>query len=376
MILKDLCKALNDKAPEKLFCREGDKVGLFVGDENSDVKKIVTATEARSEVIDYAIENKVDMILVHHPFFFGGVERVVTSDILSKKIYKLIQNNVAVYSMHTNLDSVEGGLNDVFAKLLGLKNVIPIERKKIKYYMLIGFVQEEYKEKVLNALFQAGAGSKNNYENVYFNYEGTGHFTAVGEANPLIGVKNQPVSVKEQCFSVLASELILDKVIQTYNEVHPYDVPVYYVAESPECDYVPNLGRVGELPKEMCVEEFTELCKEAFCLPYAKCNFNCDRNLKIKKVGLCSGSGMSIFDKACEMGCDAFVCGDIKHDQYLHATDMGKLVLDLGHYETECTSSIVLADYVKEIDNRIEIINFEEKIGNPLVCKMLSNMKD
>ncbi len=371
MRLKDLCVALDKKAPEKLYAKEGDKVGLFVGDLERDVKKVLTVTDASCDAIEYAIENKVDLILCHHPLFFDPVDRLVTGDILQSKLYKLSHNDVAVFSMHTNLDSVPGGLNDIFADLLGLKNTVPIETKKIKYYMMVCFATEEYKERILKALFEAGAGTKNNYKDVYFEFRGRCHFTATGEAQPLIGIHNEPVDIEETSFSVLVSERDLDRVVETYKKVHPYDVPVYYLAESPECDYLPSIGRIGDLEKELTFEEFRALCLKAFELPYAKCNFNGDMSKKIKRVGLCSGSGMSLFDKACDMGADAYVCGDIKHDWYLHATDRGKIVLDLGHYETECTSSIILADYVKEIDSSIETVNFEVIRGNKLILRML-----
>ncbi|MBQ7256548.1 MAG: Nif3-like dinuclear metal center hexameric protein [Abditibacteriota bacterium] len=370
MKLKDLCVALDSKAPEKLYACDGDKVGLFVGDTERDVKKVLTVTDASSDAIDYAIDNNVDMILCHHPFMFEPVGRLTTGDILQNKLYKLVHNDIAVFSMHTNLDSVPGGLNDIFADLLGLKNVVPIETKKVKYYMMVCFATNEYKENILKALFEAGAGAKNNYKDVFFEFKGRCHFTAIGDANPLIGIHNEPVDIEEVSFSVLVSETDLDRVVETYKRVHPYDVPVYYLAESPECDYLPSIGRVGDLEKELTVPEFRELCLKAFELPYARCPFNCDMSKKIKRVGLCSGSGMSLFDKACDMGADAYVCGDIKHDAYLHATDRGKIVLDLGHYETECTSSVVLADYIKDIDSQIETINFEVLRGNKLVLKL------
>ena len=375
MKLKDLCLALDNKAPEKLYACDGDKVGLFVGDLEREVKKVLTVTDASVDAIDYAAENKVDLILCHHPFMFEPAQRLVTNDILQSKLYKLAHNDIAVFSMHTNLDSVPGGLNDIFVDLLGLKNISPIKTKKIKYYMMVCFAMEEYKDNILRALFEAGAGTKNNYKDVYFEFSGKCHFTATVEAKPLIGIQDKPVSVEETSFSVLVSEIDLERVVETYKRIHPYEVPVYYLAESPECDYLPSIGRVGDLEKELTFEEFRDLCLKAFELPYAKCNFNGDRSKKIRRVGICSGSGMSIFDEACDMGIDAFLCGDIKHDAYLHATDRGKIVLDLGHYETECTSSIVLADYIKEIDDNIEVINFEVIRGNKLVLRMLGERK-
>lgn len=372
MKLKDLSIALDNKIPAKYYCMEHDKVGLFVGDVDRDIKKVVTATDASLDVINYSIENNVDMILCHHPFMFDPVDRLTTSDYFQKKLYKLASNNIAVFSMHTNLDSAPGGLCDICCDLIGLKNTHPILTNKIKNYIFMGFVKKEYKDNILKNFFKAGLGSKNDYENVYFNFKTKNSFIAINNSNPLCNIKNEQVISEEEVITILISEFEIDKALKIYMDSSPYDVPVYNIFDNNNYDEYPCIGRVGELEKEMTCEEFRGMCLDAFQIPYAKCNFNFDQtNKKIKRVGVNSGSGMSIFNDACEHNIDAYICGDIKHDQYLYATERDVFVLDLGHYETECTSSIVLANFIKEIDASIEVVNFEVLRGNKLVKKML-----
>lgn len=372
MKLNDLSIALNNKIPKEYYCMSTDKVGLFVGDVNRDIKKVVTSTDASLDVIDYSIENNVDMILCHHPFMYNPVDRITTDDYFQKKLYKLINNNIAVFSMHTNLDSAPGGLCDICCDLIGLKNTIPIMTNKIKNYIFVGFVQSEYKDAILNKFFEAGLGSKNDYKNVYYNFQTRNGFVAVKDANPLCNIKNKEVISDEEAFVILINEFEIDKALKIYKDNHPYDVPVYNIIDNKNYDEYPCVGRVGELEHEMTCEEFREMCYDAFKIPYAKCNFNFDqKNKKIKRVGVNSGSGMFLFDDACKHNIDAYICGDIKHDQYLHATERNVFVLDIGHYETECTSSIVLADYINEIDSSIEVINFEVLRGNKLVKSIL-----
>ena len=40
---------------------------------------------------------------------------------------KLIKNDINLYSAHTNLDSVEGGINDTLMSLLGINEYITME---------------------------------------------------------------------------------------------------------------------------------------------------------------------------------------------------------------------------------------------------------
>ncbi|MBR1738627.1 MAG: Nif3-like dinuclear metal center hexameric protein [Firmicutes bacterium] len=73
-------------------------------------------------MIDEAVEKKCDMIITHHPMIFKSIKNVNSGSVLGRRIIKLIKNDIAVYSAHTNLDIAKGGTNDTFADLLGLKD--------------------------------------------------------------------------------------------------------------------------------------------------------------------------------------------------------------------------------------------------------------
>lgn len=114
-----------------LYAENWDNIGLLVGDEGSIIKKILVALDINDEVIEEAIQNNCDMIITHHPFIFKGLKCIKNSDILGKRIIKLIKNNISVYSAHTNLDIAKNGTNDTFAELLGLQNIDNLFPSKI-----------------------------------------------------------------------------------------------------------------------------------------------------------------------------------------------------------------------------------------------------
>ena len=114
-----LCK----KIPSELTL-DGDADGMSCcPDRAREVKKVLVALDATSDVIDEAIEEECEVILTHHPMLFGGVDSVVDGNYRGDKLIKLIKNGIAVMSFHTRLDAVDGGVNDIFAKLLELENV-------------------------------------------------------------------------------------------------------------------------------------------------------------------------------------------------------------------------------------------------------------
>ncbi|NLK97913.1 Nif3-like dinuclear metal center hexameric protein [Defluviitalea saccharophila] len=128
---KRIIEELNKLAPEYL-AEEWDNVGLMLGDMEQEVRRILIALDAIPEVIKEAIEEKVDLIITHHPFIFKPIKHIRKDHVLGKSIYDLIQNNIALYSAHTNLDIAFGGTNDVLAQILELENITVLSELDLK----------------------------------------------------------------------------------------------------------------------------------------------------------------------------------------------------------------------------------------------------
>ena len=119
MILNEIIKVLEKKFPVTNK-EEWDNVGLMIGRRQNEIKKIQLSLDVTMETIDNAIKNGVDLIISHHPMIFSGVKKINSDTIIGEKIIKAIENNIAVYSLHTNLDSTKDGLNDYVGKKLNL----------------------------------------------------------------------------------------------------------------------------------------------------------------------------------------------------------------------------------------------------------------
>lgn len=55
----------------------------------------------------------------------------------------------------------------------------------------------------------------------------------------------------------------------------------------------------------------------------------------IKKVAVCSGSGCEFLETAAENGCDMLLTADAKYHDFQKAAELGIILLDAGHFETE-----------------------------------------
>jgi len=112
-------------APHAL-AQEWDNVGLLVGREDREVRRVLVALDITEAVVDEAIEGGYDLIVAHHPLIncsWVPVQAVRWEEHKGRLLMKLIENHIAAICMHTNLDSAQGGVNDALAGALGLRNI-------------------------------------------------------------------------------------------------------------------------------------------------------------------------------------------------------------------------------------------------------------
>ena len=118
-----LCKKITEVIEKDYSCRyalEWDNVGLLVGRDNKEVRRIYIALDATDEAIDAAVHEKADMLITHHPLIFGGMKRIVSEDFVGRRILKLVQNDISYYAMHTNYDVC--GMAELSGVKMGLQN--------------------------------------------------------------------------------------------------------------------------------------------------------------------------------------------------------------------------------------------------------------
>ena len=85
---------LDELAPRSL-AESWDNVGLLTGDGRKTVNRVMVCLDAPEWVIEEAIENKVDMIISHHPMIFSGIKRVNTDTAIGRKLIRLIKNDIS-----------------------------------------------------------------------------------------------------------------------------------------------------------------------------------------------------------------------------------------------------------------------------------------
>lgn len=144
MKVKEVIRKIEEKYP--LYLKEKwDNIGLIVGDGECEVTKVLVTLDVTSKTIDEAIELGANLIVSHHPFIFDSLKNITTKNSIGKKVIKAIKNDISIYSMHTNLDIADDGLNDYLAKKLELNNVEKIDPERFSedHYIRHGYLNNE-----------------------------------------------------------------------------------------------------------------------------------------------------------------------------------------------------------------------------------------
>ncbi len=242
MTVKELYEKMNSAIPESLS-EEWDNDGLMCSADTSvDVKRVLLTLDVTEEIVDYAIERSYDLIISHHPLIFRPVSKINAENHISRKIIKLINNGVSVFSFHTRLDRLNGGVNDCLAGLLKLDNIVPL-----------------------------------------------------GED---------------------------------------------------------GLGRIGNLPRAMEFDEFSDFVKSTLKSDHLKL---ADAYNSVYKVAVVGGDGKDYVVAAIEAGADTYVSGRISYNIMEEAPEMGINLVEAGHYHTEAPVLSFLSELVTSCDMSLTV---------------------
>ncbi len=344
MKFKDISRALAQWAPPSL-AESYDNVGLLVGDPNAECTGILINLDVTESLIDEAIARGVNLIVTHHPIWFGPRKRLNGEDYVSRIIIKAIKSDVGLLACHTNLDNVRHGVNRKIGEVLGATEMRILSPKRDLVRKLSVYVPRGAAAQVREALFAAGAGRIGNYAEASFNLEGTGTFRPLEGANPAIGQVGELASVDETLIEVVFPDYLQGQVLNAMHNAHPYEVPAYQVVQTIGGRMEIGSGMIGQLPEAMSKADFLKHVKERFqCGGIRYADFPGET---IQKVAWCGGAGSFLTKAAIRAGADAFVTGDITYHKYFDNED-AILLMDIGHYESEQYTSQLIRDFISE----------------------------
>lgn len=340
MKISEIIQSLESFAP-LTYEENYDNSGLIVGDSGWNCTGIICTLDSTEAVIQEAKAAGCNLIIAHHPIIFKGLKQLTGKNYVEKTIIAAIKHDIAIYAIHTNLDNVFGGVNNVIAEKLGLINKSILQPKLNQLAKLYTYVPLSGLEIVKNALFDAGAGQLGNYSECSFQVLGTGNFKGNRESRPTLGAPEQKMELDEFKIEVVFPVHLKNKIVQTLLRAHPYEEPAYEILTLNNDNQYVGSGLLGYLTVPTEENIFLKELQTLFNLKLIRHSPLLGKS--VQKIAICGGAGSFLLADAIASGADLFVTSDLKYHEFFDANDR-ILLADIGHWESEQFTADLLID--------------------------------
>jgi dinuclear metal center YbgI/SA1388 family protein len=123
--LADLLPVFESLWPEA-GADEWDQVGLASGSPEQQIERVLLCVDPTIKVLQEAKQRSCQLVVSHHPLLLEGVHSVAEGELKGDILSFAITNSIALFSAHTNADIVAGGVSDILATKIGLRNTVPL----------------------------------------------------------------------------------------------------------------------------------------------------------------------------------------------------------------------------------------------------------
>lgn len=341
----DIHRVIEDWAPSAT-AQSYDNVGLLVGRMSRTVTKVLVALDVTPQVVDEAIGQEVDCLLVHHPLIFKPLKRLTDDTLESSLALRLAEAGIALYVAHTNLDAARDGVSFQLARDLGVEQPEFLSTLPESIVKVAVFCPVDSAEKVREAMFAAGAGRIGAYSECSFSSAGSGTFKPEDGTNPHIGSAGGPrEQVSEIRMEMEVARWNLGAVVAAMNQAHRYEEVAYDVIPVEQTYRDAGIGAVGDLPQVVSLGAFLDTVAKALDNPALR--IVGDTEMPVRRVAVCGGSGSDFIGLAIRSGADVYVTADITYHRYFEVLDREgsprMALVNAGHFETErCTEDLLV----------------------------------
>lgn len=330
--VRDVIRVMDAWAPPGM-AYDWDRIGLALGRPDAPARRILTALSITADAARAALVAKADVVVSHHPLIWDAIKSIRTDDPAREPLLNLIKADVSCFAAHTNLDVCVGGVNDVLAEALQLRETTPLfPARHAGMLKLITFVPETHLAAVRSAVSDAGAGEIGAYTQCSFSTPGTGTFLPGTAATPFSGKRGVVTEEPEMRFETLVQKSIASRVLEALRKVHPYEEVAYDLVPLANPDPRIGLGRIGTLHKPLTLKTFAERVRKALGVKHVRVTG--DLKQRVSRVAAMGGAGGGQIGDV-PAGVDVYVTGDVKYHEAQLALDRGLAVIDAGHHGTE-----------------------------------------
>jgi dinuclear metal center YbgI/SA1388 family protein len=126
--LTDIVNHLQELVPIHL-AEKWDNVGLLTQPTQPlKVHNILLTIDLTEKVVEEALKKRINLIISYHPPIFRPLKSLTPKNWKEKIVLTCIENRIAIYSPHTALDAIKGGINDWLLAAFGSSQSHPIQQ--------------------------------------------------------------------------------------------------------------------------------------------------------------------------------------------------------------------------------------------------------
>lgn len=292
-LIQRVAQAMERIAPLSLADHSWDNVGVLIEHPSPSGTGVVMLTiDLTPQVLAECIQEKVEVIVSYHPRFFSSTKSLTLARHSTE--LKVIAAGMSLYSPHTSLDAVEGGINDWLASLL--------QEKRTTHSVVDGEIQ-------------------------------------------VAPIKVSTVSKEKPTAHPKITENCGDGRIVTLRHPIPFREVVNRIKSGLHLDHV----RVA-FP---C----TELLLSSSSVSTKGTARGTKESRLVQRIAICAGSGASVF-RCITSPADILWTGEMSHHEVLAATAAGQAVILCEHTNTErgYLKEVLQKELEKELEGEAKVL--------------------
>ncbi|VDK31912.1 unnamed protein product [Taenia asiatica] len=273
-----------------------DNVGLLIEPSApKSVSRICLTNDLTEPVLDEVTHIGASFIISYHPPIFRPLKRLTQATSKERIVVKCIEQKIAVYSPHTALDAVSGGLNDWLLSPFDVLCKIPIKGNKLmdRPPTVTARHSRKFQEYCI----------RNNIA---------------------------PINCEVASSDGRLSEAIMSGDVLQCQDAEIGDAVTFLPEE--------GAGRIGLLKEGYTITDAIESYKALLNTNVLKVALGYGKTFDspVTAVAVCAGSGGSLFSQeAIAQVADLLVTGEASHHEQLEAVARGATIITAGHSVSE-----------------------------------------
>ncbi|KAL9138367.1 MAG: hypothetical protein Q9175_000407 [Cornicularia normoerica] len=317
--------------PEALADQSFDNTGLLLEAPFDPIRRqmnsVLLTIDLTKAVADEAIERKDCVVVSYHPIIFKGFKALTLADTQQQSLLRLALEGISVYSPHTAVDAVPGGLGDWLADIV--TGSLPGPEPETH--------TARPEDEITDAVGKDANGNAVREEVG----EVDGEQSAEKEKIPEQKAKKRPgrpsMGPRQSTYSkpTYPKPAELEKTdLSPSTTGHSRNV--IHAVKGVEGFGEAGMGRLVKFkepqPLTHLIERIAHGVGSPKGFPVAIPQTQQVEDIQIRSVGICAGSGHSVLK---DVDADLLFTGELSHHDALAATEKGKCVVTLFHSNTE-----------------------------------------